>query len=364
MDIGIDASRAVRPERTGTENYSFHLIRALLDLDTPHHFRLYFNQPPPPDLLLSTPNASWKVMPFPRLWTHLRLSIEMLMHPPDVLFVPAHVLPLVHPPSVATVHDLGYRYFPEAHTWGARLYLEWGTRYNARASRLVVADSRCTQDDLVRMYGMAKGKIRVAYPGIRPGLTRVEDASAIEAVLHRYGIPRPYVLTVGTLQPRKNLSRLIEAFAGVPEPHVLVLAGKKGWLCADILRRAESLGLERRVVFPGYVGDKDLAALLSGADLFAFPSLYEGFGLPVLEAMACGTPVVCSNAGSLPEVAGDAALIVPPTDMKALTAAMLRALTDTILRQAMVQHGFEQAATFTWQHCAERVLAALEEAAT
>ncbi len=363
MDIGIDASRAARPERTGTENYSLHLIRALLDLGSPHRFRLYFNQRPSADLFRRSPQVDWRVIPLPRLWTHLRLASEMLFHAPDVLFVPAHVLPLIHPPSVATVHDLGYRHFPEAHTWRARMYLEWGTRHNARASRLVIADSRATRDDLVSMYGVPEDKIRVVYPGIRPGLAPVRDSAVVDGVLDKYGIPKSYLLYVGTLQPRKNLSRLVEAFAALPDEHTLVLAGKKGWLYADILRRAQRLGVGHRVIFTGYVPDGDLPALLSGAQLFVFPSLYEGFGLPVLEAMACEVPVVCSDTSSLPEVAGDAALLVSPTDTAGLAAAMNRVLTDPELRRTLVSRGKAQAAGFTWRRCAEQVLKVLEEAA-
>ena len=363
MNIGVDASRAARGLRTGTENYSLHVIRELVGLDSPHQFTLYFNQPPESGLFPALPNVRQRAIPFLRLWTHIRLASEMLRQPPDVLFVPSHVLPLVHPPAVATIHDLGYRYFPEAHTQRARLYLEWGTRHNARASRLIVADSRATRDDLMRFYGVPEGKIRVAYPGVRPDLTPVRDPGLVKATLDRYGISSPYALYVGTLQPRKNLARLIEAFARVLEPCRLVLAGKKGWLYSDVLRRAESLGICHRVVFTGYVPDEDLPALLSGASLFAFPSLYEGFGLPVLEAMACGVPVVCSDVSSLPEVAGDAALLVPPTDTEALAAAMNRVLADEELRRTLIQRGLERARLFTWRRCAQEILKTLEEAA-
>ncbi|GAB4400431.1 MAG: glycosyltransferase family 1 protein [Anaerolineales bacterium] len=363
MHIGIDASRAARTVRTGTENYSLHVIRALIDLGTHHTFTLYFNQPPEPDLFPARPNVRLRVIPFPRLWTHIRLAAEVRLRPPDVLFVPAHVLPLWPGRAVATVHDLGYRHFPQAHPWAARMYLDWGTRHNARAGRLVIADSHATREDLVRFYGVPADKIRVAYPGLRPDLQPVRDAAAMEAVQRRYGIEPPYVLYVGTLQPRKNLTRLIEAFAHVPPPHRLVLAGRKGWMYGEILRRAEELGIGERVLFPGYVPDEDLPALLTGAALFAFPSLYEGFGLPVLEAMVCGAPVVCSNTSSLPEVAGDAAILVSPTDTQALAAAMNRVLADEGLRAELVRRGRERAQRFTWRRCAETILKALEDAA-
>lgn len=363
MNIGVDASRATRAARTGTENYSLYVIRALMEAGAQHTFTLYFNEPPEPGLFPALPNVRLRVIPFPRLWTHIRLAAEVQLRPPDVLFVPAHVLPLVPGRAVATVHDLGYRHFPQAHPWAARMYLEWGTRHNARAGRLVIADSHATREDLIRFYRVPADKIRVAYPGLRPDLQPVQNAAALEAALRRYGIEPPYVLYVGTLQPRKNLARLIEAFAQVPPPYRLVLAGRKGWMYGEILRRAEESGIGERVLFPGYVPDEDLSALLTGAALFAFPSLYEGFGLPVLEAMACGAPVVCSDAGSLPEVAGDAAILVPPTDTEALAAAMNRVLADEGLRAELVRRGRERARLFTWRRCAEEILKALEDAA-
>jgi glycosyltransferase involved in cell wall biosynthesis len=371
MLIGVDASRAVAARRTGTENYSFYLIRELLALDEAHRFRLYFNQAPPWDLLPGA--AEWRVMPFPRLWTHLRLSWEMLVDPPDLLFVPSHVLPLLHPRrSAVTVHDLGFLYHPEAHTLSQNLYLRWSTRHNARAATRVLADSQATRRDLVYHYSIPDSKIAVVYPGRDETLAPVTDLALLSAVRARYGLAGPYLLYVGTLHPRKNLVRLVEAFGSLLRSSAdgpraptaglqLVLAGKKGWLYDDILDQVRKLGLSDRVVLTGYVPDADLPALLSGALAFVFPSLYEGFGLPLLEAMACGTPVICSNASSLPEVAGDAALLVDPTDTEALAEALAHLLADEGLRRALVERGFRQMQRFSWRRCAEETLHVLEE---
>jgi glycosyltransferase involved in cell wall biosynthesis len=302
MLIGIDASRATTARRTGTENYSLHLIRELLALGAEHRFRLYFNQPPPVDLFAGL--FEQKVIPFPRLWTHVRLSWEMLTQPPDLLFVPSHVLPLVHPrQSVVTVHDLGYHRFPQAHTLTQNVYLRWSTRYNARNAACVLADSEATQRDLMVYYRVAESRIAVVYPGRDESMAPVADPVLLAAVRARYGIAGPYLLYVGTLHPRKNLVRLVQAFAQLParDPQFpvhdlhLVLAGQPGWLYDEIMAQIRRLGLEDRVLLTGYVPDSDLPALLSGAVAFVFPSLYEGFGLPVLEAMAFVTPVVCSN---------------------------------------------------------------------
>ncbi|MCR4405447.1 MAG: glycosyltransferase family 4 protein [Anaerolineae bacterium] len=360
MLIGIDASRAARARRTGTENYALHLIRGLLTLDRSHHYRLYFNRRPPPGLFVPGPNWEPRVIPFPRLWTHVRLSWEMAWRPPDVLFVPAHVLPVIHPRrSLVTVHDLGYRYYPTAHRPLDRLYLDLSTRYHTRAASHILADSQATRNDLVREYGADPTRITVVYPGVDESLGRVDDPVAIAAVRGKYGIHGTYVLYVGTLHPRKNLVRLIEAFSILESDVELVIAGQKGWLYDSIFARVRELGLEQRVVFPGYVADVDLPALLSGARVFVFPSLYEGFGFPVLEAMACGVPVVCSNASSLPEVAGDAALLVDPLDVKAWGVALERALTDEELRSELISRGYAQVRRFSWTRAAGETLRAI-----
>lgn len=359
MLIGIDASRAVAACPTGTEVYSRRLIQALLTLESPHRFRLYLRSTSPANTF---PGAELRVIPFPRLWTHLRLSWEMAHRPPDVLFVPAHVLPLIHPRvSLATVHDLGYLYFPEAHPWRQRLYLDLSTRWNARIAAHLLADSEATKADIVTHYGTPPEKITVAYPGRDETLAPVRDPASIEAVKARYGIVGDYFLYLGTLQPRKNLARLIAAFAALPPETVLVLAGKRGWLYEDLFAQVGRLSLEGHVLFPGYVPDEDRAALLSGAVAFVFPSLYEGFGLPVLEAQACGCPVITSTTSSPPEVAGDAALLVNPSDTEAITAAMQRIATDSGLRKTLIEQGFVNVRRFSWAACARSVLSIIEQ---
>ncbi len=364
MLIGIDASRAVAGQRTGTENYSLEAIRALALAGPEHRFRLYLRDPSPAGLWPEASSIETVQVGPRRLWTHLGLSGEVLRRPPDVLFIPSHVVPLWHPPAtVVTIHDLGYRFYPRQHTLSARLYLDASTRFSCRAARRVVADSEATARDLQREYGVPAQKISVVYPGLDPGLAQA-SAAAQQAVRQRYQLRQPFVLYVGTVQPRKNLSRLIEAFghlAGDMPGLDLVIAGKTGWLADDIFARARQLALDSRVRFPGYVPQEDLAPLLSAAECFVMPSLYEGFGLPVLEAMACGTPVICSTAGSLPEAAGDAALQFPPTDVSALAAALRRLLSDRALRQELVSRGRRQAARFTWERCAREILAVLVE---
>lgn len=380
MLIGIDASRALRSRRTGTETYSLQLIRQLLRLESDHIFRLYCDQPPPPGLFGAGPEVAGRcetcVIPAPRLWTHLRLSAEVTRRPPDVLFVPSHVLPARHPAaSVVTVHDLGFRYFPDAHPRGSRWYLDASTRFNARSASMVLADSRATRDDLVRFYDTAADRIAVVYLGRDEALTPVVDPRQLAPMRDRLGLmpagqPCPYVLYVGTIQPRKNLERLVEAFARalpVCEQRLpglrLVLAGQQGRLAEGTLAKVAALGLQERVILPGYVADQDLPALLSAAEAFVFPSLYEGFGFPVLEAQACGTPVLASNTSSLPEVAGAGALLVDPLDVDALAQGLVRLLTEEGLAADLVAAGFANLPRFSWERCARETLAVLEQAA-
>ncbi len=365
MLIGIDASRAALPRRTGTENYSLQLIRHLVQLDRRNRYRLYFNRPPPPRLFDPASHVEVRVIPLARLWTHVRLSIEMLRQPPDLLFVPSHVLPLVRPPrTVVTVHDLGYRYHPKAHRPFDRWYLELTTRWHARVASQVLADSEATRRDLVRVYGADPARITVVYPGCDPAF-RPASEEQVAVVRRRYGLAGDYVLHVGTLQPRKNLGRLLAAFAALKprssDGVLLVLAGPPGTAARVLHEQAQTLGIAKRVRFLGYVPFENLPALMTGARVLAMPSLYEGFGLPVVEAMACGTPVVCANRSSLPEVAGDAALLVDPLDVHAWTDALEKALWDEALRAELRERGFRQAGKFTWEEAARRTLEAFRK---
>lgn len=372
MIIGIDASRAVKTQRTGTEGYAYFLINALIPLaqQAGHCLRLYFNEPPPPDLFPSmTPECEAqveaRVLPFPRLWTHWRLARELHADPPDVFFTPAHVIPLTYQrPSVATVHDLGYHHFPDTHTRSQLWYLQWSTRHNGRASRLVIADSLATRQDLLHFYGTDPAKVRVVYPGVDPDLHPVEDTVAITAVLRKYGVTPPYLLYLSTLQPRKNLVRLIRAYVQSGAPHQLVIAGKKGWLAEPILDEIFHLDIAvaKKIILPGFVPNEDKGTLISGATALLYPSLYEGFGFPLLEAQVCGTPALAANTSSLPEIAADSALLVNPLDVNAIADAIRQLTRDPLLRHELVQKGFENVQRFTWAATAQQVLAVLETA--
>ena len=368
MKIAIDASRSIRPQRTGTENYSLHLTRALLqraaaETAIERRFTLYFNQPPAPGLFLASPEVEARNIPFPRLWTHLRLAAALRRDRPDVLFVPAHVLPFTYRgPSVVTIHDLGYVYYPEAHPRRQLSYLRWATRHNARYASHLFADSAATKADIVRHLGVPHERITVVPLGVDPTLGPVTDGTQLADMRSRYGIPSDYLLFVGTLHPRKNLARLISAYARLWEDGsvraALVLAGGIGWLPDTIMATIERTNAP--LVLTGYVRDEDMAALSSGAQALGFPSLYEGFGLPVLEAMACGTPVIASNTSSLPEVVGDAGILVDPERTDAIAAGIMAVLTTAALRDELRGRGLERARLFTWARASEIALEALD----
>ena len=366
--IGLDASRAVTAQRTGTEAYAFFLIRALIPVAAARgqRLRLYFNQPPPPELFPTTAHVEMVSMPARRLWSQARLAWELRRRPPDIFFTPAHVIPFAYRgASVATVHDLGYHYFPAAHTRRQLLYLKLTTRYHGRISRRLIADSEATKGDLMRFYAIPGAKIDVIYPGLDPALRPVTNAETLAEVQRRYGITPPYLLYLGTLQPRKNLARLVQAYAASGVQQQLVLAGKAGWLAEPIHAAVAALPepVRARVHLPGFVADADKAALLSGATALLYPSLYEGFGFPLLEAQACATAVLASASSSLPEIAGGGALLVDPQDTQAIAHAIRRLTEDAGLRAALVDQGRRNVRRFTWEATAVQVMRTLEKAA-
>jgi len=274
---------------------------------------------------------------------------------------------------VLTVHDLIFLLFPEYHLPLNRWFLNRFMPLFIRRADAIIAISQCTKDDLIRHYGVPSEKVTVIYEGVDSRFHPVTDPDVLGRVRARYGLPEHYILYVGTIEPRKNLTALLEAFVALRkqasnrQPATsnqrleagswkLVIAGKRGWLYEGFFRRLRELGLEGEVILLGFVPDEDLPALYSAAELFVFPSLYEGFGLPVLEAMACGTPVIASNASSLPEVVGEAGILIDPHDVGGLVKAMGRVLMDGGKRREMREKGLQQAARFSWERTAAMTL--------
>jgi len=374
--IGIDYTPAAR-QRAGIGRYTRELVTALLTLASPHQYTLFaatgglkpgaWNLKPETGVRLRTVPLTDEWLA--RFWHRLRLPIpvEVITGPLDVFYSPDFVLPPTRRTTrtLLTIHDLSFLYYADHFVPRLVHYLNQVVpRSVARADR-VLADSEATRADLIAHLGMPPEKVEVLYCGVAPRFRPQPEPGEAERIRARYGLgERPYVLSVGTLQPRKNYTRLIHAFSRLTNqltirlPIQLLIAGGRGWLYQEVFAEAEKYGDHVRVL--GFVDEADLPALYRNAALFAFPSLYEGFGLPVLEAMACGVPVVSSNVSSLPEVAGDAALLVDPLDTGGLTEAMARVLEDTNLRQSMVARGFSQAARFTWERAARQLLTAFD----
>ncbi len=361
--IAIDASRSTSSRPTGTEHYSLRLIQALLaaneNLRQPHRISLYMREPPPAGHFADSANAEQVVIPFPRLWTHLRLAAALWQARPDITFVPAHTLPAFFPGrAIATVHDLGFKAFPAAHTPLQRAYLNATTRYSQARADIVLADSQATADDLRRYYGTNADKIHVVYPGV-DGENLRASAADVAAAHAKYQLPERYFLFLGTLQPRKNISRLVQAFTRWQHDEVdneiaLVLAGGKGWLFEE-----GWLSGARNVRLAGYIDEADKAGLLAGSIALVFPSLYEGFGFPAIEAMHAATPVIASKTSSLGEIVADAGLLVDPLSVAEIAEAMSRCSTDEPLRRKLILRGRQRAGRFTWAAAAGQVMQAI-----
>jgi glycosyltransferase involved in cell wall biosynthesis len=371
--IVIDYTPALR-QTAGIGRYTRSLVGALAEADCEHTYTL-FCAGERPEAARWPANFRVRVSPLSARWLaigwqRLRLPVPAelltgraaLFHSPDFTLPP-----LAGARGVVTVHDLSFMRLPECADPGLRAYLESALPRAVRRADRILADSLNTRDDLIELLGLPGDSITVVHGGVEPRFHRITDLELLRAVRARYRLPERFILSVGTLEPRKNYPRLIAAYAAVRRsdpalPHRLVIAGKPGWLYEDIYAEVERAGLAEYVTFMGFVADADLPALYTLADLLAFPSLYEGFGLPPLEAMACGTPVVAGCNSSLIETIGDGGLLVDAIDVPALAEALRQALGDNELRASLVTRGLAQAARFTWQSAAQELLTAYAQA--
>jgi|YNPNPStandDraft_1061719.scaffolds.fasta_scaffold47617_2 glycosyltransferase involved in cell wall biosynthesis len=294
----------------------------------------------------------------------LHLSMDRLIPGAELFHATEHLLPpLAHVPTVLTVHDLVFERYPQYHKLWNYIFLKSAMPLFCRRATAIIAVSEATKTDLQAFYGLDPARITVIPEAAAPSFVP-QPAERVEAVRRRYGLPPRYILSVGTIEPRKNLSRLIDAcgpLLGMGLSDGLVIVGGKGWLYEGFFAHLERIPWRDKVILPGFVADEDLPAVYSGALVTVQPSLWEGFGLPVLEAMACGSPVCTSNTSSLPEVGGDAARYFDPTDTEAMRSVLTEVLRDPELRQEMRRRGLARAAAFSWRNTAERTLALYEQ---
>ncbi len=374
MHIGIDA-HAIGRQQGGNETYIRGLIRALAEIDGQNRYTLYLANAEAAaqwrDVFCQQfPNFNVRLLPppTPLVKVPLILTYELRRRPVDVLHVQYTAPPFCPAPVVATIHDLAFEHMPETFTRRGSFQLKLTVRRTASRAARIATVSEYSRQDILRTYKLPPEKVAVTYNGIEPHFTtQIESPSEAEDIRRRFGIGRDFLLAVGSLQPRKNLLRLIRAYAKLRGENdgfapQLVIVGRKLWLADEIFAEVKRRTWADDVILTGYVEDMDLPKLYRAAKAFVYPSLFEGFGLPPLEAMACGTPVVTSNVSSLPEVTGQAALLIDPKNESELAEALLRITGDPSLRARLREQGIEQAAKFTWRAAAEKTLQLYREA--
>lgn len=370
MIIGIDASRANRESKTGTEWYSYNLILELSKIDSQNRYFLYTPNKLKDDLANLPENFQEKVLNWPPryLWTMIRLSFEMLVSPPDLLFVPAHIIPQIAPKkTVTTIMDVGFLRYPELYTSIELKYHRFGLSQAIKKAVKIITISEFTKKEMVKHCSIDPNRIVVIPLGFSKQIFHpIDSEEQISRVIKKYNIPLniPYLIYIGRLEKKKNTSGLIKAFNILKKqgfPHKLVLVGKPGFGFEKIKELIKRFHLEDEVITTGWVLEKDLPFLLSGASLFVFPSFYEGFGIPLLEAMACATPIVASKAASIPEVVGEAGLLFDPYQTEEMAEVIKKVISNNNLRDTLVQKGFNRVKEFSWRKCAEKTLEVLKE---
>lgn len=371
--IGIDASRAFLAKRTGIEEYSYQIIKHLRNELAKEQVVLYVRKQSAVSYRQSASEIdfelpeNWRVKELwgPRLWTQGGLALEMWLHPPDVLFVPAHTVPWIHPrETVVTVHGLEYELCPEAYSRWERIYMRWSIKHSCRWASKVIAVSENTKRDLMRLYNVPEEKIRVVYEGIPNFQFSIFNFQS------KFQISKPYFLFIGRIEARKNVARMIEAFDAFKKKcgtdHVLALAGKPGFGYEKIVNCKLNIEHSPDVLELGYVSEEEKWELLRNAEGFLFPSLYEGFGLPILEAQSVGVPVLTSITSSLPEVAGGPArnasrsdagggVFVNPESVEDIALGIEKLALDRGFRSAIIEGGRKNVDRFSWEKCAREI---------
>jgi len=378
MIIGIDGNEANVRQRVGIGEYAFELLSQFsnLKLKTSNlNFVIYLKNDPLSDMPKEREGWRYKVIKPGKLWTQWRLPLDLYLGKirPDVFFSPSHYAPRFSPvPTVISVMDLAYLNFPEMFNKSDLFQLRRWTSYSVKNAKKILTISNSSKNDIIKSYNAAPDKITVTYPGVKQFMSLSPQIYAMNQLKSKYKTSENYILFVGTLQPRKNIERLIEAFSLLlKNPSLsaddgrslqLVIVGKKGWLYEEILAAPKKFDIEDRVKFLDTVADEELEVLYRHAVCFVLPSLYEGFGLPVLEAMHNNCPVVTSNISSLPEAGGDACLYIDPEDATDIANKLVQLTNDDDLRQELIKKGKKQLAHFSWEKTAKETLKVLENA--
>jgi len=364
LHIAIDA-HSVGAGLGGNETYATNLIEALADIDSVNRYTLYVtkkeaverfaNRWPNVHLRLTLPHTPLVRIP-------LTLTVELRRRPVDILHVQYTSPPFTPCPVVNTIHDLSFEHLPETFKRRSWRQMRLTIRRSAQSAAHILTDCDFARDDILKTYGIAPERVTAVPLAAAVRFSPVRDERELDRVRNKYGINGKYILTVGSIQPRKNIPRLIRAYSMLcrernlePLPK-LVVVGKRGWLYEDTLATAESSTVRDRIILTGYVDDKDLPALYSAASCFVYPSYFEGFGIPPLEAMRCGTPTITGDRTCFPEIIGDAGLMVDPFDEQAIKLGIVRVLTEQTLRDELIEKGLKRANSYDWLKTARQTL--------
>lgn len=369
MIIGIDGNEANVEKKVGIGEYAYELLLQFYNsqFSSPSlRFVIYLKSWPLKDMPTPTEKWIYRIVRPKKMWTQFALPLSLFLgERPDVFFTPSHYAPRFSPvPTAISIMDLSYKRFPLLFTKHDLYQLTNWTKYSARKAKKIFTISEFSRNDIIKTYHIDKENVVVTYPGVKQMEGLNTNIKTMIDLNEKFGIKGNYILFVGTLQPRKNLERLIKAFSLLVKKNIeLVVVGKRGWLYEDILKAPRKYNVEERVKFLDFVEDKDLPSLYGNATCFVLPSLYEGFGLPVLEAMKYGCPVLTSNTSSLPEAGGDAALYFDPENTEEMAKKIDEVLSDEKLRSEMVKKGYEQVKKFSWDKTAKKTLQVLKELA-
>lgn len=382
-NIWIDGYEANVPQRLGSGQVAFELLKNIYELDLKNNYTILLQGKPFPDLPKPRENWNYKILRPAKFWTRLVVPVYYYLSKikPDIILSPTHYIPrFINVKRVPIIFDLSFLKFPSMFEKGDLYKLTNWTKYSVNEAAAIITISNSSKKDIMEFYKIPSKKITVAYPGYDKNLFKpVKDQDAVEDIKEKYGISGEYIIYIGTIQPRKNLTRLIKAFRRVilseAEGSVstteennlkLVIAGKikgkgkQGWMNQEILDEPKKLGIETKINFTDFVPSDELPFLLAGSRAFVLPSLWEGFGIPVVEAMACGVPVIVSDISSLPEVVGEAGIMVNPVSETQIEQAIRLLTTDKKLHDKLGKIAIEQAKKFSWQKMAKEVIKVLE----
>lgn len=372
MQIAIDGNEANTKEKVGVSTYAYEILWGLYRLNNkkkiPNRFSIYLKSEPRDDLPKENQHWKYKIIKGNRNWVLKKLMPLLFKKPrPDVFFTPTHYLPpITLTPKVFTLHDLGYLEFSEQFRKYDFWQLKYWTAISIYVSKYIISVSDATTKDIVRRYPFASKKIKTIHHGYDSKRFNSNiNKDFVRRVRKKYNIPKNYILFLSTLKPSKNIEGLIEGFDLIKnnfQDYKLVIAGKKGWLFESIYKKVEELNLKDRVVFTDYVLEKDKPALIAGAKVFVLPSFWEGFGMDVLNALSCGTPVVVSRIASLPEVAGDAGVYIDPKSSKSIAGGLKKVISlNNVEYNILIKKGFKQVKMYSWGKSALETLDLLEK---